>query len=272
MAPKSFSPEHAEPEIHPANPGQGSQGTIALSSQGKEWTEELNLFEILREVLAKGGFGSDTQEDWLVSEIGLWLKPQIVSFAPHDDGWVKTCTTIEVAHPSSLSLPCFEFQHSVGDSVTASVRRGFEEWAQIDWPVFVHLASDQGNCMVMELEGGDAAEPKRRILLGPVRQFMREPAPVAADGEEHDFCPCCLLTNCLITDSGKALMSEIFSNGTRGLRFFAMRNESGEVSADCRINGEDFEPGAEALKAYAATWPQRGFETRKQYALIEPKP
>ncbi len=34
------------------------------------------------------------------------------------------------------------------------------------------------------------------------------------------------------------------------------------------MNGEDFEPGKAALRKYAATWPDRGVEFRKQYVVV----
>ncbi|MCL2714655.1 MAG: hypothetical protein FWD68_08775 [Alphaproteobacteria bacterium] len=140
---KSFRDDRSEPEPHPPNPGQGSKGRIEFSSNGKEWTEDINLVAVLRGLPAKGTFGCNEQGDRLVSKGGRWHKPQIVLFDPRDDGLVKTCTTIELAHPSVLSQPCFEFKHSAGERVTAAVRRGFEESAQIDWAVFGQLAADQ---------------------------------------------------------------------------------------------------------------------------------
>ena len=49
-----------------------------------------------------------------------------------------------------------------------------------------------------------------------------------------------------------------------GIRLFAARNSEGGAEADCRINGVDWAPGAAALLEYVATWPDRGFEYRKQ--------
>jgi hypothetical protein len=43
-----------------------------------------------------------------------------------------------------------------------------------------------------------------------------------------------------------------------------MRDEDGTPGADCRINGEDYESGMEALRSYVATWPEAGLEFRKQ--------
>jgi hypothetical protein len=39
--------------------------------------------------------------------------------------------------------------------------------------------------------------------------------------------------------------------------------------APYRLNGEDYEPGATALKTYVATWPEAGFEFRKQYVILQ---
>ena len=56
--------------------------------------------------------------------------------------------------------------------------------------------------------------------------------------------------------------------GFFGIRFFAVRDEQGVTEADCRVNGEDWAVGAEALRKYAATWPGAGYEFRKQYVIL----
>jgi len=53
-----------------------------------------------------------------------------------------------------------------------------------------------------------------------------------------------------------------------GLRLFAARDEKGVPQADCRVNGEDWEKGAEALRKYVTTWPGIGYEFRKQYVVL----
>jgi len=50
---------------------------------------------------------------------------------------------------------------------------------------------------------------------------------------------------------------------------FAMRNSQGHAEADCRVNGEEFEPGKLALRKYVETWPEAGIEFRKQYVVIQ---
>jgi hypothetical protein len=54
-----------------------------------------------------------------------------------------------------------------------------------------------------------------------------------------------------------------------GIRLFAMRGQDGTAGADCRLNGEDWEPGKNALIAYVNSWPDRGVEFRKQYVILQ---
>ena len=66
-------------------------------------------------------------------------------------------------------------------------------------------------------------------------------------------------------DDGRA---QIEGDGYFGIRFYAMRDQDGAPGADCRINGEDYEPGMAALRSYVDTWPGSGFEFRKQYVFV----
>jgi hypothetical protein len=90
------------------------------------------------------------------------------------------------------------------------------------------------------------------------------------DPEGHPFCPCCLLTN-----SFEAFRSLIEDDGFYGLRLFAARGGDDKPMADCRVNGDDWEEGAQALRAYANLWRPAGIEFRKQYVVlqsVEPSP
>ena len=81
--------------------------------------------------------------------------------------------------------------------------------------------------------------------------------------ESHEFCPCCLLTN-----SFSAFKELIEARQFYGLRLFAARDENGFPQADCRVNGEDWAEGCEALRKYVTTWPGEGYEFRKQYVVL----
>lgn len=66
-----------------------------------------------------------------------------------------------------------------------------------------------------------------------------------------------------------AFLDHLKSDEFFGIRLFAARYEDGAAEADCRVNGEDWPAGKEALIRYVNQWPQRGFEFRKQYVAIE---
>jgi len=274
MTSKSFCRARSEPQGHPANPGQGARLKIAFRNDERQWEENIDLVDLLREVLASAGWASHPQNDWLVTDSGLWLRPQFGSFEPNDNGEVSTTTTIEVAHPVLLPEPCFEFQHSGDESFAQSVRTGFEQWVHMDWLVFDDLvtpASRHCHRVGIDYPSADRAAPplQRRLLLGPVQHIFSCSVPLASStpAEDHPFCPCCLFVN-----SMRAFDPQLRSHGTFGIRLYAARDINGRLHADCRVNGEDWEAGEQALLAYAATWPDRGLETRKQYVMITPDP
>jgi hypothetical protein len=118
--------------------------------------------------------------------------------------------------------------------------------------------------MEFPAKDGKAART-RRAILGPVAHFMEKPPEAAAQAqEEHPFCPCCLLTN-----SFEAFRDLLEGDGFFCLRMFAARDQDGAAQADCRVNGEDWETGAEALRHYAGAWPAAGYEFRKQYVVLQ---
>src|SRR5690348_11923615 len=85
--------------------------------------------------------------------------------------------------------------------------------------------------------------------------------------QSHDFCPCCFLTNSMETFKGM-----LEGEGFFAIRFYAVRDAEGQAQADCRVNGEDFEAGKQALLKYVEKWPAAGFEFRKQYVIIQDAP
>lgn len=116
----------------------------------------------------------------------------------------------------------------------------------------------------------------RRAVLGPVMHLVEHPevqdeakTAEAAEGargeqcETHVFCPCCLFTK-----SYETFKELIEDSGFYGLRLFASRDQQGLPLADCRVNGDNWEKGAEALRRYVTTWPLAGFEFRKQYVVV----
>src|SRR5262249_2132637 len=164
--------------------------------------------------------------------------------------------TIQVNHPALTPGGIFEYQHSTADNTVDSIRKGLEQWAEVDFvPLLEALQAKPQSCTTLKMTfpaKGGRPELFRRAVLGPVMHLMAKPPKEqepsddqTADGsksDKHPFCPCCLLTNSF--DAFKELME---SAGFYGLRLFAARDENGTPQADCRVNGEDWGKGAQAL-------------------------
>lgn len=267
-----FNESNPEPSVHPENPGHSTW--VRFDFQREEggdtvkWSEEFDLIDLLGDVLAEDNTVASRQGNWLVTDRGFWLKPQFVEHSFSDDA-IRTTTTIEVAHPSLLSRACFEYQHSRSeDSAKDSIRSGFVQWARMDWKVFEDLAGpDLQHCQSMSMSFPTSSEDgssssERSILFGPATHMVAKQASESLV-DEHPFCPCCLFTNTM-----EAFIPQLHSTGTFGLRLYAARGADGEVMADCRVNGEDCTAGMNALRTYVESWPDLGFEFRKQYVIV----
>lgn len=231
-----------------------------------QWTEQVDLPSILHEVLQEAEIRADRRGNWLVLDDGWMLLAQLVTYSIDENGALRTTTTIEVVHESYLPAGSFEYQHSNGPTLDAAFRYGFDQWRQMDLAVLRDAVRDtptNSSTMLMEWPASEGRSAgKKRILLGPIQHAALQGA--AAVDEDHPFCPCCLLTNSLT-----AFQSVIESDGLQGVRLYAARDADGLAQADCRVNGEDFELGRQALLAYVAQWPQRGFELRKQFVVFQ---
>ncbi len=253
----------------PGNPGQGTQVSLNFDNGARSWTEEVDLVSCLTEVLVNAGHDLSKEKSAVRLNSGLLIKPGFVDCRLNQRGATQSVTTIEVSHPSGIPGGVFEFQHSNGKDARHSVTRGFEDWTQLDLPVFVtSLVSKSDPCPCLQIEQpAEHGKPawKRRIVLGPVSHYATDPAP--AQEEEHPFCPCCLFTRSL-----EGFKPRIEDGQFYGIRLYAARDGSGEAAADCRLNGLDFEPGKRALIEYVKTWPPRGLEFRKQYVILQNPP
>lgn len=252
------------PALLQDNPGQGAAVRAAFSHAGPTWEEEVDLVDSLAVVMRAQGLRARRHANCVELDSGIVLQPQIVSFEPHENGGVKTATTIQASHRLLIPAGLFEYQHAIGDNLRSAIAQGFEGWAQMDLVVLTEALREQPkNCTSLEMsypEKGSRGPLKRRVVLGPASHVAKK---TAADGEEHPFCPCCLFTN-----SMDAFREYLESEAFFGIRLFAMRDQNGVAEADCRVNGRDWEAGAEALIKYAQGWPDRGFEFRKQYVAI----
>jgi Family of unknown function (DUF6348) len=259
------------PPLCPSNPGIGMEAKAAFSRGDHSWTEEANLVSLAAAVFKKHSYSVADEKTWLQhTDSGFMFLPQLVEIQPLDDGGVRTVTTMQTNHPTLSPDGVFEYQHSTGNSIAESISKGFDQWVQTDFvPLLDALRPEPESCTALEMafpaRGGKPARV-RRAVLGPVAHFMQHPPSKAEETapEEHPFCPCCLLTR-----SFEAFRDLIEGDGFYCLRLFAARDTEGAPQADCRVNGEDWEKGAQALREYARTWPAAGYEFRKQYVVLQ---
>ncbi|MBL4634308.1 MAG: hypothetical protein JKY56_10565 [Kofleriaceae bacterium] len=249
-----------------SNPGKLVQGSTSFAVGDRCWTEEFNVIDLAAKMLGKRSHKLQSHDSWLtLTASGYILQPRLVEVTPRDDGSVQTLSTIEVSHPTLLPVPVFEFQHSLGPSVEESVTRGFEQWATVDLPVLLELpVSTPELCMefMQELPNADNSEVRtRRLLLGPLQHDQAETETVQI-GEHAASCPCCLLFK-----NAEAFAPLLEGDDFIALRLYALRSETGQALADCRINGVPWQPGKLALEQYVASWPGSGLMYRRQYVI-----
>ena len=255
---------HAPPRA-PANPGRGHKVSVGFSNAARSWSEEDNLTTSLAEALRAAGNKVSAKHDWVRTEEGFTLLPQVVSIQPQEKSGVRTTSTIQVSHDTLIPRGLFEFQHSDGDNIRESFAQGFAGWVELDLtPLRDALRTKpEGMSLVMDPKRAGTAllTRNRRIVFGAPLHMAQRPLP---DQTEHDFCPCCLFTNSLEAFEKLANDTQFY-----GIRLYAMRTAEGEIEADCRVNGEDWPAGAAGLINYVKTWPDRGFEYRKQYVCLQ---
>ena len=256
------------PPTAPSNPGSGHTLVAAFANGERTWDDSADVLASLAEVLRRGRYRFSVKERWITLTNGLVLLPQVASFEPRDDGGVSTTSTIQVSHPDLVPDGVFEYQHSQGSDLGSSFAKGFRGFADCDLPVFLDALKEKPETTTVLAKSvpspnAPGALLHRRMVLGPVVYSAQIAAPDGFD-EEHPFCPCCLLTNTF-----SAFNEQLASPAFHAIRLFAMRDATGEALADCRIDGDDWAPGKEALLRYVATWPHRGIEYRKQYVSFQ---
>jgi hypothetical protein len=229
------------------------------------------LMQALADVLLLEEIAFEWRAPRLLLAGGLLLGAEAIESKALASDRVRTCTRIEVSHPVYFPQGIAEFQHAMGASEALSIAEGFRAWIKMDLVALLDATREvPKECTVIEMSvvaetatdgiAGSTAH-FRQVILGPIGHLATLAAPEPK--EEHPFCPCCLFT-----ESTAAFHELLQTNRFLGVRLFVSRDSTGQLAADCRVNGVDFAPAAELLSAYASTWPERGLEFRKQYVVI----
>lgn len=177
-----LSRKNAAPKCQPSNPGKGSAGSVAFQRGEKSWTERFNLVDLLASALQKKGHAVQRERSWLVHESsGFILIPQIIELQPLEEGEVRTTSTIQTNHDALMPDGLFEYQHSTGDHVEESFRKGFEQWVETDFVALLEaLKARPEICTFLEYKFPPKAgmpERCRRVILGPVTHTIQNPSP-----------------------------------------------------------------------------------------------
>jgi len=227
---------------------------------------EIDVIELAARAMELRGYTVTRHDTWLEHrDSGILVRPHLLESHPSGT-FVRSVVMVTTSHPRLAPDGIVEYQHAVGDTLGAAVSSGFDQWIQLDLIVFLDASRDRTEqCGAMEFEfpGGSAAARTRRAMLGPIGHITAHPERAAPDAE-HPFCPCCFLTN-----TYEAFRPLVEAEGFYGIRLFAARNEDGSAQADCRVNGQDWKSGEHALRNYVDSWPQAGFELRKQYVIVQ---
>jgi len=256
------------PPFCPSNTaGMGTAGKVELSNGEQSWTEHFDAVSEAAAAFKSHSHAVTTHKTWLEhGDSGFLIQPRLAELQLLEGGGVRTVTTMQVNHPTLIPTGVFEYQHATGDTVVNSLTNGFDQWVQTDFVTFLDaLRIKPQSCTMMEMifpAKNGKPELVRRAVLGPVTHMAQTPFD-AAEGHPS-ACPCCLLTN-----SFEAFRDLIEGDAFYALRLFALRDGGGNPGADCRVNGDDWEKGAQALRTYARTWPAAGYEFRKQYVVLQ---
>jgi hypothetical protein len=227
-----------------------------------------SIVESLTRVLKEEGYDPVEVPGGIVLPSGLIARAEFLEMHVLGEEMVRTSTRIVSVHSDQFTDGLTEFQHASGNTEQDSLENGFRTWAQTDLATLEDaLAEDSKSSLVMTMdfpESESSPAIRRKIYMGPyIHHVSKSSEDGNCDPECHTFCPCCLYTK-----SFEAFSELLKSNRFVCIRLFASRDGDGVVSADCCVNGEDFPLGVQYLKEYVNSWPQKGFEFRKQYVVI----
>ena len=229
-----------------------------------------DIVELAALALERYGHRVTRHDAWLEHpESGFIMKPELGYSRPSGE-LVHSTSAITTSHPQLVPQGVFEYQHAFGGTLDKALSRGFDGWVQSDFVVLLDALRDtpqvcQSFGFTFPQTDGPALH--RRAVLGPVGYMSMETVLgtyKVPDDDEHPFCPCCFLRNTI--EAFKPLLE---NDAFYAIRMLAAHDERGKARADCRVNGEDWKPGEDALVAYADTWPQAGIEQRKQYVILQ---
>lgn len=240
---------------------------LAFDQVWQATPHQADLADSLSHALKAATITHQNESDGLILANGLQIKLQAHESQQINPQKWRVSVRIQVRHPSAFVNILGDYQHALGANEAAALVEAWQQWLTQDYPVLDDLTKAQPvSCTLIDLSTqADSAVTqtshlKRQVLLGPVAHLKSKETEII---EEHPFCPCCFFTASLQS------LHELLQESTcYGIRFFVARDANGKISMDCRVNGEPFAAAQPLLEDYAASWPDRGLEFRKQFIVI----
>jgi hypothetical protein len=245
-----------------SNPGNGFK--IELGFEDTDEVEVFDLVEGLEYVFRQNGEHVVNRTSFIEHvETGFLFSPAFVEIGQSPDRSFSSATTIQVNHPQLIPHGVFEYQHTNGDSIAEALNEALYSWYQCDLPVFLDMRQKEPQyCSAWSVQY-DAPPRTRRALLGPLMMMRADhDAPLPVEKSGHETCPCCMFTAVI-----EKFDHAVKSADVQCVRLFAFKDDRGETSVDCRINGEEYDDGKLALAKYAKEW-TGGPQFRKQYVIL----
>ena len=241
-------------------------GEVTIRHAGTSRTEAFDSADTLASVLDRREFVYDRSATAVrLRESELAMSPRVMGVYVLPDGRCQTVCTVTVRHATAFPDALFEYQHATARFVSGALAKGFAEWVDTDLDVLVEAVTGRvDRCTLLDVvvpATAGAPARVRRAFIGPVER--RGPAREELPTEGAVFGP-----SLAITRSPEAFGRWIDKDDFVGVKLYGVRQADGTVGADCRVNGQEFEPGKAALRQYVRTWPGRGPRAEKQYVVI----
>lgn len=263
------------PNPTPVNliPDMTNAGEVTIRHAGTSRTEPFDATDTLARVLDRREFLYDRSEQAVrLRESELAMSPRVMGVYVLPDGRCQTVCTVTVLHRRLFPDGLFEYQYATGRLVSGSLATGFAEWVDTDLDVLIEAVTGKvDRCTLLDVivpATADRPLRLRRAFIGPIEQRGSSAAVNRHKQRQPRTEGAVFGPSLCLTDSPATFVGQIEGDGLFGLKFYGVRQSSGTVGADCRVNGNEFDPGKKALAKYVRTWPGREPRAEKQYVVI----
>ena len=229
---------------------------------------EININTCISKAFNEYGYSMEiTKEEVEFSPLKIWITGRLDLMEEEEDGSFHSRVYIRTRHEELFPDGMYEYAYGLGETEEAATVNAVYRWIESDFNAIhdwlctnaEHDHSDSKTEAVSfsEEEGVMAWE----VILGPLIRTASE--QLQEEIYQDDF----------FLKMFDTLNTYLLGyKGLYPIKCFVMVDQAGEISLDCRVNGQAWAEGGAFLKKYAESWGLKN-EThwRKQYFIIAPK-